>query len=46
MLIDFRERGKEGEGRERNTDQLPLECAPTGDQTHNPGICPDQELNS
>ena len=38
----FSERGREGE-RERNASQLPLICAPTGDGTHNPGLCPDQE---
>ena len=41
MPTDFRER-------ERNTDvvniDLPLPAsAPTGDQTCNPGVCPDQE---
>ena len=38
-----------GEGREkekeRNINQLPLKCVLTGDQTQNPGMCPDQELN-
>ena len=28
--------------RERNMDQLSLVCALTGDWTHNPGMCPDQ----
>ena len=52
ILINFRERGRWGERereiereRERDIDQLPLECAQTRDQTHNPGACPDQELN-
>ena len=27
---------------ERNIDQLPPVCTPTGDQTHNLGMCPDQ----
>ena len=30
---------------ERNTYLLPHVYAPTGDQTHNPGMCPDWELN-
>ena len=43
-----------GEGREkereriidvRNIDRLPLAHSPTGDQTHNPGMCPDWESN-
>ena len=33
-------REKEGEG---NTDQFPLLGALMGDQTLNPGLCPDQE---
>ena len=37
------------EGRKRNINQLPpihiLTGTPTSDQTHNPGICPDWELN-
>ena len=51
MLIDFRERGREGE-RERKKidvgekhDQLPLICALMGDGTCNLGMCPDWELN-
>ena len=46
----FRERGKEGK-RKRNTDvrgkhQLVVSCpAPVGDQTRNPGMHPDWELN-
>ena len=44
------EKGKRKRGREtltcgRNIDQLPLTCAPTRDQTHNPGTCPDGESN-
>ena len=27
----------------RNTDWLPLLCAPTRDGAHNPGMCPDRE---
>ena len=30
---------------ERNMDRLPLVHAPSGDQTCNPGMCPDQEWN-
>ena len=30
---------------ERNIDWLPVACALAGDQTYNPGMCPDQELN-
>ena len=53
MLIDFTGRGrvwgKEAEEhrcqRETNIDQLPLIHAPTRDQTHNLGTCPDQGSN-
>ena len=38
MFIDL---GK----RERNIDQLPPIHSPTRDQTCNPGMCPDGELN-
>ena len=48
MFIDFiffREKGSVGVGEERETlIQLPPICTPTGDQTHNLGMCPDQEL--
>ena len=30
---------------ERNIDWLPLECPQLGTWTHNPGMCPDWELN-
>ena len=30
---------------ERNINQLPLMHAPPRNQTHNPGMCPDWELN-
>ena len=49
MCMYPRERG--GGERERNidmretSDQLPPVCAPTGDWTHNPGMCPDWESN-
>ena len=48
MLVDLTERGREGKtGRETsmqetNINQLPLLCAPAGDQTCNLGMCPDQ----
>ena len=38
-------------GREKRTEEkrniswLPSVCSPTRDQTHNPGMCPDQESN-
>ena len=44
-LFIFRERGREGERRERNIHQLLLGHALTRDQTHNPGVCPDRDLN-
>ena len=40
-----RKREKETLSWERNIDQLPLLWSPTRDQTSNPGMCPDQELN-
>ena len=43
-LIDFRERGREGE-RRRNIDWLPLVYTSTGDQTCNPDMCPEWESN-
>ena len=43
MIIDFREREKEGErGRETLMWELPPACALTGNQTCNLGMCPDQ----
>ena len=42
MFTDFRERRKE---RERNIDWLLSIYTPTRDQTCNPDVCPDQELN-
>ena len=30
---------------EKNIDRLPPVCTPTGDGTHNLGMCPDPELN-
>ena len=50
-LLIPREKGREGERQretsicERNINQLPLTCVPTGDQTHNPSMCPDVESN-
>ena len=40
----MRGEGKEKD-RERNIDWLPLLCPPTRDQTRNPSMCPDWELN-
>ena len=42
----FRERGREGK-REREKHQCVVvsHMPPTGDLAHNPGTCPDQELN-
>ena len=43
FLMRGDEREKE---RERNINVwLPLACLPTGDLAHNPGMCPDWELN-
>ena len=41
----FLERERDKSMRERNIDQLPLIGSPTGDRTHNLGMCPDRELN-
>ena len=46
--MDSRERGREKERERnivRNINQLPPIRAPTGDQTFNPDMFPDQELN-
>ena len=45
MFIDFRGKRMGGWEGERNIDQLPPIRTPTGDQTHNLGMCPDQESN-
>ena len=42
MFIDFRERGKNDV---RNIDWLPPIRAPSGEQTHNLGMCPDGGQN-
>ena len=44
MFIDLRERERE-RLRERNIKWLPPTCTLSGDQTHNLGMCPDQESN-
>ena len=51
-LFIFRERGREGERGvrrtavwERNVNWLPLVCTLTRNQTRNPRMCPDWELN-
>ena len=40
-----RKRGRETMTWERNIDWLPPSHTPTGDETCNPGMCPDLELN-
>ena len=52
MLIDFRQRRREEErevGRNikvrRKQQSLPPASVPFGDQTSNPDMCPNQELN-
>ena len=40
-----RKRGREAWICERNINRLPLIHAPTRDPNHNPGMCPNQELN-
>ena len=50
MLIDFRDKGQEGEREgnikvKRNIDWLPLLCVQTRDQTSNLGMCPNYESN-
>ena len=39
------EKGREISMSERNINWLPPVCTPTGDQTHNLGMCPDWGLN-
>ena len=41
-----RTRGRETLMCKRGIDRLPLTCAPTGDQSHNPGAFPDWESNA
>ena len=36
-------RGRDTSMGEKNTNVLPLICAPPGGQTYNPGTCPDGE---
>ena len=44
ILFIFRERGREGEGEEQQC--VVASCVPlTGHLAHNPGMCPDWELN-
>ena len=46
ILFIFRERGREGEkDREKHQCVVASCSAPNGDLTHNPGMCPDKELN-
>ena len=44
MILEREEAGREGR-RERDINCLPPVRALTGDQTHNPGMCPDWEFN-
>ena len=45
-LFIFRERGREGEREGEKHQCVVASCAPsTGDLAHNPGTCPDWELN-
>ena len=45
-LFIFRERGGEGEREGEKHQFVVASCSPpTGDLTHNPGMCPDRELN-
>ena len=41
----FRQRGREGESREKNIDGLPLTGSPVRVQPSNRGMCPDKELD-
>ena len=45
MFIDFSESGRETSTWGRNINWLPPICAPTEDQIHNLGTCPDWDLN-
>ena len=44
-LFIFRERGREGERGEKHQCVVTSRVPPTGDLAHNPGMCPDWELN-
>ena len=45
-LFIFREKGREGEREgEKYQCVVASHVAPTGDLAHNPGMCPDWELN-
>ena len=45
-LLIFREEGREGEGEgEKHRHERETLIVPSGDGTHNPGMCPDQESN-
>ena len=46
ILFIFREREREGEREGEKQQCVVASCVtPTGDQVHNPGMCPDWELN-
>ena len=45
-LFIYRERGREGEREgEKHQCVVASHASPTGDLAHNPGMCPDLELN-
>ena len=45
-LLIFRDRGREGESEgEKHHCVVASHASPTGDQAHNPGMCPDWESN-
>ena len=46
MFINFTETGRERERKRKNISWLPPIYALMGDRTCNPGMCPDQELNT
>ena len=45
ILFIFRERGREGEEGEKHQRVTASSAPPAGDLAHNPGMCPDWELN-
>ena len=44
-LFIFREKEEREKERERKINVVAFHMAPTGDLAHNPGMCPDWELN-
>ena len=45
LLIDFRERRREGDKEEEKYQLVASPTSPSGNQTYNLGLCPDPELN-